>query len=153
MVTAMIDPKVAKVRNVYSLATAWAKAGPAASASSAATGRTRFFAFMIASSAGLQTGRVRVARDRVGHGVELARLARVEPCDAPGDQELRQREDEAEIDHAPDLHAVEIGEVSRTDRQEEVVDHREGHQAPQEARLPRMELLEAGIRIDRGPVH
>ena len=45
-----------------------------------------------------------------------------------------QREQEADVDRAPDLDLEQVLEVRGADRQQEVVDQREDHQTPQEAR-------------------
>ena len=69
-----------------------------------------------------------------GHRVELGvGAARVDERDAPGDDELGQREQEADVDRPPDLDAEELLEIRGADRQQEVVEHREDHQAPEEA--------------------
>src|SRR5262245_49651388 len=139
----MIAPKTPKVRMRHSELTAWAKAGDAAAAAAIAPiERTIRLPVMAASLARTGADAIGVACDLFGERVEFACLARIEPGDAPRDDELRQREHQAEIDDAPHLHLEEVGEVRGADRQQEVVNDSEGHQTPEEPRLPLVQRLE-----------
>src|SRR5690242_18056717 len=155
MVRAMMLPKTVKVSHLYwSLTALWAIAGSDTSGNMTARQPRMilffifmFFKFMLAGS-----NLVGFADQFLGHFVELLGLDRVVAGDAPGDDELGQREKNAEVDHAENLGLEQVGEIRCADRKQEVIDDRQDHQSGEEPHLLGVERLKAGIVVDRRPV-
>src|SRR5215475_5804301 len=72
----------------------------------------------------------RVFGDLFGHRIELSGFDGIDPGDPPSDDELRQREQQANVDRAPPRALVDVGEPCCTDRQQEVADHSKNHHPP-----------------------
>src|SRR6476620_10712467 len=98
------------------------------------------------------SGPVNLVCELLGHRVVVPRFARIDEGDHPGDHELRQSKEITDVDDTPHLDLEQIREVRGADRQSEVIDHRECHQAPQKRALSAVKLLESWIGFDSRPI-
>src|SRR5271169_1455919 len=95
-------------------------------------------------SQGLATAKL--GRNFCRHPVEvLARLARIDQRNGPSHHELAEREQQSNVDDAPDADLEQILMVGSADRQEKVIHHRQRHQTPEKQGLTSVQVLEARI--------